>query len=212
MVATRDRLLPLVEIGAFAALIAIPLPVPTFIPLLVLASLSLWLRSASWGAMVDSGEHLGTDVAFGVLAGVGAQLALWLVFGSALDLNTMPVVRGNFTVLVTALIITWVGAAIAGEMLFRGYLIDRVRSALGALGGEFADPDSPGAVTLATMVAALFFGWHVADGSVHTFLGGTLAGLGYGVLYWTRKSLVLPIAVHAGFESTILVLNYLRVT
>lgn len=209
---TGKKLVPLAELGAFAAIIALPLPVPTFIPLLVLASVSLWVRADSWGAMVDSVEHVRIDIATGLAIGTLGQLGLWLMFGSGLDLNTMPVVRGNLSLLITALIITWAGAAIASEMLFRGYLIRRVSDLLGAFGGEFSDRDSPGTVTLATMVAALLFGWHVSDGSMHTFVGGTIAGLGYGVLYWSRKSLILPIAVHGAFESTVLVLGYLRLT
>lgn len=208
----KSLLAPAAELALVAAIIAVPLPIPTFIPLLILASVSLWMRSASWGQMVGSGEHFASDMAIGVAVGVVAQLGLWLLLGESLDLNTMPVVRGNISILISALIITWVGAAIASEMVFRGYLIRRVSDALGGLGGEFADADSPGTVTLATMSAALLFGWHVADGSLHTFFGGFFAGLGYGVLYFTRKSLILPIAVHGGFESTVLVLGYLRLT
>lgn len=191
------------ELTAFAVLIAVPLPVPDFLLLLVLASISVWMRGCSW---LDVGlraeNHIGRDIGIGLALGVGIGLALWQLFGLSLDLNVNPVIRGNLQLLITALVIGWVGGALVSEMVFRGYLFHRLR----ALFGE------PHGTVIALGISAFAFGWYASDGSPPQLIGAMFAGFGYGWMMLARGNLVLPIAMHGAFESTLLVLTYLKLT
>jgi len=204
----RDRVWAAIELVAVAAAIAgVTLfysDLPSLVPLVALASISLWARGKSWSDMglnrIDRGVII---VVCGVVVGAVAQLVLWWSAPALVDFNVLPQVRGSAEMLGTALLLVLVGSALAGEMVYRGYLFD-------VLDRLFADRRNEW-VTL--LLAAVVYGAATGGGLLIASLGKGAAGVGYGLLYRASgRNLVLPIAVHAGFESANLVLVYLGLT
>lgn len=216
-----------VEIAAAAAVLALaPREAPgtpgvwVLGGLLVVGSLGLWVRGAGWG---DVG--LGSPVARGRLAeeprtgrhvllglGLGALAALAASFlvgpglaaltGRSVESAALAAVEGNPFLLALALVLAW-AHALGAEMVFRGWLLDRLETVWpdGARPGR----DAPGPLIL----AALAYGWYLGDASAASIVGGALLGLGLGLLGRAgRPSLALPIATHGAFASLHLVLIY----
>lgn len=199
------------ELIALLCVPALALPVPAAAPLLAAAAVSLWLRGKGFGdvglaATTDSWAIFATGLVLGALA---LAAAAWLlgpavqkIASKQVEFNYLPPVRGNAAVLVQAVILAWAAAA-AAEMVFRGYLLDRLTGDLG-LSNAWA-----------IALSSALYGWAVAAGQGPglgpRFAGGLVMGAGYGALYLAgRRNLVLPIAFHGAFESGNLLLMYLR--
>ena len=203
-----------IEVAVLAVVPWLPLPVPAAVPLLVLAALSLWLRGKGFAEVgLVATPRAWPHVAIGVVLGVAAFIASSALVGPAarlaglgVDFNHLPPVRDNGSVLLSALLLAWAGAA-AAEMVFRGYVLDRLAGDLRL--SSFT----------AVLVGAALYGWALAagqdpgqdPGSLARVAGAALMGVGYGALYFAAgRNLLLPIAFHGAFESTNLLLLYLR--
>lgn len=203
-----------IEVAVLAVVPWLELPVPAAIPLLVLASVSLWLRDKGFAqvglvATPRAWPHFAIGVVLGVAGFVAASAVLGPAgrfAGLAIDFNHLPPVRGNGAVLLSALVLAW-ASALAAEMVFRGYVLDRL------LGDLRLSPIA------AVVIAAVVYGWVLAPGqdpgqdpgTIARFAGAALMGVGYGALYFAgRRNLILPIAFHGAFESTNLLVLYLR--
>ncbi len=199
-----------IELLGLLVIPTLALPLPAAAPLLVAAALSLWLRGKGFGdvglsATSDSWPSFGIGLMLGAVALTGAAWllgpALQQLASVSVEFNHLPPVRGNVEVLIQALILVWAGAA-AAEMVFRGYLLDRLTRELG-----LSD-------LWAIVLSAALYGWAIAlsqgTGTGAGFAGGFIMGIGYGALYLAgRRNLVLPIAFHGAFESTNLIFMYL---
>lgn len=205
------------ELGLIALLPVLPLPVPVAIPALLVAALSLWLRSRGFGdvglksplaaeRVVVIGLVLGGAAAGLFTALTGRPPAIpWLYDG--------PPVAGNAMIVLQALVVTWAQALVL-EMVFRGFVSDRVAVILGqGAPGEPRGTDSLGCV----VASAALYGWfvsipHAAVGPrlFALWLGAAVLGAGLHALKQAAGgSLVLPIACHGGFASVGLVATYL---
>jgi gamma-glutamylcyclotransferase len=182
-----------VELLAIGAVGLIELPVPRAAPLLVLASLSLWIRDRSWtdaGLRADPG-WAGLAAA-GLVVGAASQLVISIAAGG--PVQEQAVAQAGLTAASMVLLLQ-VAAAFASEMVFRGFLIERLE--------QVASKDA------AIAISAIAFAW-IAGGGVLAFGGALVAGLGYALLYIAGgRTLVLPIAVHIGFEATAIVIGVL---
>jgi hypothetical protein len=204
--------------------------------LLLVGSLGLWLRGAGWadvglaghgaagrhggsgghggagghGARQAAGPRTGQHALLGLALGALAALAASFLVGPGLGALTgrkveaaaLAAVEGNAAVLLQALLLAWVHA-LGAEMVFRGWLLDRLE----AVWPDSARPgaDAPGPLVL----AGLAYGWYLGDGSAGGVAGGTLLGVGLGLLCRAgRPSLTLAIATHGAFASAHLVLVY----
>jgi uncharacterized protein len=171
--------------------------------LFVLAWLSLRIRGLKWR---DVGYALyrnwSTTIALGVLAGVGieamelfwTQPLLARVFHEMPDLSEFNRVQGNIRWLAGSLLLTWTLFAFGEELVFRGYLMNRVA-------GLFTGPRARWAVAL--VLANLAFGlshFHQGPtGIVENFLDGMILG----VLYLAfGRNLAVPIVAH-GITDTV---------
>lgn len=198
------------ELALVCGVIAVGFPVSVMLPLLVLASVALWARKRSW---IEVGFDITDDFVhlamMGLVLGAAAQLfnvavlkpELESLTGRAVELNHMPPLRGNASVLVNAVILTW-GFVVATEMVFRGYLIDRVAALV---------KDKGVAHGVGVVVSAGLYAWAVGGGRLEGVVGAFIAGVGYGYLYLAAgRQLVLPIAFAAAFETVGLVAIYLK--
>jgi membrane protease YdiL (CAAX protease family) len=108
---------------------------------------------------------------------------------------------GNLKVTLLFLVLTWVLAAFGEEMVYRGYLMNRVA-------GLFNHARRPWLISLLVV--------HVAFAAAHAYQGWTgaidegLMGLLLGVIYLrTGRNLAVPIVAHGITDSIDFVLMFL---
>lgn len=175
------------------------------IVLLAVASIDRWARGKSW---TEPGPPVPGLTIAGVGLGLVALGAALLFAGPALERATersidwtqIAAVRGNLGVLVTAIAV--LGAqAIASELVFRRWLLDRIDGRLHGLGGK------PWLAAIAAAVAeGVVSGGHLGSG-----LGAAAAGFGFGLLYLGAGRRLAPaIACRLAFEIGALLVVYAR--
>ena len=178
--------------------------------LLLLGWASLWLRKIGWR---DIGLRryrswaatFGVGLALGVLLEafflfVGYPVLSWLT-GRPANLEDFRPLIGNFKLLVLALAGAWALAGFGEEMVYRGYLLNRVAD----LGGR----------TRRAWIASLVL-VSVGFGLAHTYQGVTgvieagLDGALVALMYFgTGRNLSIPIFVHGFTDTAELILIYL---
>jgi uncharacterized protein len=132
------NVLAAVEAGAAAVTVVLDLLLPTLV-LLAIAALSLLVRRERLGSL---GLHRkgGGDLVLKMLG----FAALWSVFqlgvtmpvanhlsGEEQDLSAFDGLEGDLGMLVGLLVLSWTLAAFGEELAYRGYLLTRLREALG---------------------------------------------------------------------------------
>jgi membrane protease YdiL (CAAX protease family) len=185
---------------------------PATIPLLLLGSLSLWLRQSGW-------RQIGLDRPASwrrtIVAGVGIAVAWtaldwWLVLpllkritGQSVDLSEYAALPGNPGMLLVWVALSWTLAAFGEEMVYRGYLLNRLADLLGRTKAGWA---------LSLVVMGLLFGWG------HNFQGTTglvmslYDGIVLGVLYLASgRNLWLTVIEHGAGNTLGFILIYLGV-
>lgn len=191
-----------VEVAVVVAASIFALPVPAVVPLLIAASLSLWLRGRSWGG-VFKGPAIYAPI--GALAGAAAlAFALFVstplveaMTDHAVQWSMYPVVRGSGGTAIMVAIVVAV-SAVAAELVLRGWLVERAlelraHPVLAILAGAIAE--------------AL-----ISDGDLGMRIGAGLFGIGCGWMYVAGgRSVVAPICARLVFSLGALLLEALRV-
>jgi uncharacterized protein len=165
--------------------------------LFALAWLSLRLRGLRWRNVgLAWFENWPTTLALGVLAGVSIEVVelfctqpvLASVFHEMPDLSAFDRVQGNIKWLAGCLALTWTVFAFGEELVFRGYLMNRIA-------GLFISPRIGWAVTL--VLANLVFGLsHFQQGPTgiaENFLDGVILG---ALFLACGRRLAVPIVAH----------------
>lgn len=177
--------------------------------LLVVGWISLWARKIGWRSV---GLTRYRSWAITLAAGVGAGLLLeafqffisqpllvWLL-GKQPDLNDFRALTGNLKLTLIFLALTWTLGAFGEEMVYRGYLMNRVADLLHRTRRAW----------IVSLIAV-----HVGFGLAHAYQGVTgiidegLAGLLLGLLYLrTGRNLAVPIIAHGIGDSIDFVLIF----
>lgn len=178
--------------------------------LILLGWLSLRLRGIGWrgvGLTLPLGWH--RSLALGTVTGIALEIhsaflveptLAWL-FGKTADLSDFRPLVGNVTLLLVVLAANWALAACGEEIVYRGYLMNRVA---GLAGGT----TTAWAVSLAAVSA--LFGWAHVDQGLTGQVQAAFDGLMLGLLYLgTRRNLLVPIVSHGVSNSLAFVLIYL---
>jgi hypothetical protein len=193
------------EIAAVLALAVAPLPeaVPIALPLVVLATLSRWVRRRDWGQLMSaSGWTMAVGAAAGLAALVLAVIVgtpfVELMSGRAVEWAAFPVVRGNASQgLLVAMIV--IAMAIATELALRGWIVERMLEL------------SPGPPILPVLVGAIAEAL-VTRGDLAARLGAGLFGAGLGWMYVAAgRSVVPPICARIAFTLGAVALEAVRV-
>jgi membrane protease YdiL (CAAX protease family) len=184
----------------------------TVIPMLAIAWASLRLRGMKWK---DVGLTIPGDwpviAAGGIVIGIVAMAInvfaltpfLTRATGSTVDLSSITFVKSNILNLMAGLGFIWVLAALAEEMVYRGYIMNR----LADLAGHGFTGDA-----LALAVSALLFTIVHARPDAASMIGLFFAGLFDGFLYLAaRRNLMLPIVVHGIMDSIALFMVFLGI-
>ena len=193
-------LLAAVEAAAAAVAVILDLLIPTFV-LLAMAALSLLARRTGLASL---GLHRIAELS--LVWKMLAFAALWSLFqigvtkpianhvsGEKQDLSGFEGLEGNIGMLAVYLVLGWTLAAFGEELAYRGYLLTRVREALG--GGRTA-------LVVAVLVSSLLFGFaHGEQGLIGVFVV-TLDALAWAGLRLHYKTLWASILAH-GFNNTL---------
>jgi membrane protease YdiL (CAAX protease family) len=174
--------------------------------LFLLAWVTLRLRSQTWRSVGWAiYRSWGRTFALGVLLGIGNELLELFVTQPLLvrlfhrwpDLSDLRPLVGNRNLLVLALLLTWTLAAVGEELVYRGYLMNRVADLFGR---------TRTAWTLSVILTSILFGFGHYDqgaiGQIENVIGGCFLAVFY--LACGRK-LAVPIMAH-GVQDTIDVL------
>lgn len=173
------------------------LPMPrTIIPLLLLGWLSLWLRRLgwrdvgfrrpqSWLLTAFAGIVIGALVVFFSKAILPILLRL---MGETYDPSGLSYLRGNLPVFLVLLAFTWPLAAVGEEIVYRGYVLNRLADLFGR---------SKMGWGISIMLSALMFSLAHGVYDLWFILITSLYGLLLGGLYLiSRCNLSLSIIVH----------------
>jgi membrane protease YdiL (CAAX protease family) len=178
--------------------------------LLILGWISLWFRRVGWrGVGLKLYRSWRLTLGLGLLAGLAMEafelfvsqpiLVRWL--GKQPDLEMFRALHGNPRLTLVALALAWTLAAFGEEMVYRGYLMNRVADLFNRTRTAW----------VISLVAV-----HVAFGLAHAYQGITgiidegLMGVLLGLMYLgTGRNLAVPIVAHGVADTTDLVLMFL---
>ena len=165
--------------------------------LLALGWISLRLRGVTWR---DVGLRLPPNwmwlVGGGVAAGVAMELLelfvtqplLVALTGKFPDLAELHALVGNLKLLVVWIVVSWTLAALGEELVWRGYLMNRMAEFFGGRRGGW----------VATLIlASVVFGLAHADQGVTGVAENAFDGMLLGLLYCAGgRNLIMPIVAH----------------
>lgn len=207
------RLLILIEILIAAGVLLCGalniLPFGSVSMLIVIATVSMWLRSEGLRAIGLEGRRLGPKIvllssAFGVFYQAVSLVVLdplaWQVTGVQQDLSMFAEIHGNVRLLLRYLAMAWTLAAFGEEFVFRGYLLNRIAQLW---------ENSPGALWMGIVVSSIL------GTSVHVYQGiagmilVAVHGFVFSVLYvLTGRNLWVTIFAHGVYDTTALLLIF----
>ena len=179
--------------------------------LVALGWVSLRIRRSGWRAVgLTVYRNWKTTILLGVAVGVGLEVVelfitqpfLVRVLHQEPDLSVFNSVAGNWKLLLIFIALSWTLAAFGEEMVYRGYLMNRVAGLLKK--------------TRAAWIVSLIV-VHVGFGFAHAYQGATgiidegFMGMLLGLVYLrTRRSLAVPIVAHGVSDSIDMILMFLR--
>jgi membrane protease YdiL (CAAX protease family) len=171
--------------------------------LLVFAWISLRVRNLRWRSV---GLSLFRDWKTTVVVGIGAGLVLEgfqlfvsqpilvMVLGKQADLELFRALTGNWKMSLLFLALVWTVAAFGEEMVYRGYLMNRVADLLNR---------TPLSWIISLIAVHAVFGLAHAYQGITGALDEGLMGLLLGILYLrTGRNLAIPIIAH-GIQDSI---------
>jgi hypothetical protein len=176
--------------------------VPVALPLLVLASLSRWVRGRDWGQLLGGdGRAVAVSAAAGLVArglavGVGTPF-VELLSNRAVEWSAFPVVRGSAMQAALVALIA-IAMATASELALRGWIVERVMEL------------SPGPPILPVLVGAIAEGL-VTQGDLASRIGAGVFGAGLGWIYVSAgRNVVAPVCARVAFGLGAVSLEALR--
>jgi len=184
-----------------------PFATGTLLFVLPIGWLSLRLRRLTWRDVglvwPANGRRL---VVLGLVGGVAMQALLSLAVDPLLKMagvrppdveGLTKLASGGIGGLVLTLLVGWIIGGLLEEMCFRGYLLSRVRSAIGGRRGAI----------IAVGLSGIYFGlshWYQGpNGVIEAGLTGLLCGAAYVA---TGGNLLLPIILHGAVDTVGIIL------
>jgi membrane protease YdiL (CAAX protease family) len=179
------------------------------LPLLLFGWFSMWLRRVGWSQLglsrpPDWLKTLGAATLIAIaydLLDISLILpALHRLTGEPLDLAAFASVKGNTGMLMLLIAASWISAAFPEEMLYRGYILNRLTDIFGKR--------RTGWIVSAILVCLVFGFAHHAQG-ITGILDNVIAGGLFVALYFAvRRNLWLPILVHGMIDTISVILLY----
>jgi hypothetical protein len=177
--------------------------------LLAAGSIVLFLRDDRWFPPRPADDGTGATLAAaagGTVVGIAALALAWWLGPASVEWTTEPVVRGSAAIAGQVMLVTLV-LAVAAELVFRRWLVDRIAALVLARGEPRAVALAAGVLIAATIEAA------VSPAGGGSRVGTLVGGLGLGAIYVTSGGrLAACLTARAAFDLGALLLQALRVT
>lgn len=188
------------EAVAAAVAVLLDLLIPSLV-LLAMAVVSLAARRAGPGTLGFrslGGWRVAGKVFLLTVVWSGVQLSVTMpvanhLSGQEQDLDAFADLQGNLGLLVVLLVVGWVLGALAEEVAYRGYLLTRLRGALGS--------GRVGAVLAVVLSSALFGIAHTEQGVVGAAVV-TLDGIFFCALRYRFRTVWAAVLAH-GFNNSL---------
>lgn len=156
-------------------------------------------RPRSWGTAVLVGIAVGAGMEVLELFVTQPLLARWL--GKMPDLSDFADMTGNLKLFLFYVVLVWVLGALGEEIVYRGYLMDRVA-------GVFRNTKVAWVVSL--IVVSIVFGCGHIDQGATGMIENVWNGLLLGALYLAcGRNLAIPVIAHAFTDTLDFFLIYL---
>ncbi|PKO12191.1 MAG: hypothetical protein CVU39_25300 [Chloroflexi bacterium HGW-Chloroflexi-10] len=178
--------------------------------LFIIGWLSLRLRKSGWAYIgLSRPTNWLRTIGFGIIAGLAYQaISMWLIVpllhkltNKPLDLSQFESLRSNSTLLIISLVSVWIIAAFGEEMVYRGYLLNRISDLL---------ERNQAAWIAAAIGSSVLFGYGHAyqgiTGIIDTFLFGCVMA---GLYLMRQRNLWLPIIAHGVYDTAALIMIFL---
>jgi len=186
--------------AGLAAFVVVLLGNGLFVPLSALLVLA-WARLSSTplhelglARPIEPWRILGRGVAMGVIAKLVFKSVLMPLLGAPPVNAAYAYLTGNAAALPGMVLLVLVGAGFGEEVVFRGYLFERLRKLL----GRWRRRD-----LLVVALSSLVFGAvHLPEQGLHGAEQAALLGMLLGGIYLREKTLWMPMVVHAAFDLT----------
>jgi membrane protease YdiL (CAAX protease family)/predicted enzyme related to lactoylglutathione lyase len=181
-------------------------------PLLLIMGL-LWLSGNNWSKLGLRKQGPWRDTIFsGLITGVAFTLvAMFIILPLSSYLAHItpnlriwaPHARGDFLLFVGNLITIWSSQAVAEELIFRGYLLNRL--------GDLCGRDARGWI-LASFVQAAICGLSYLNGGFVAVMATSLLGLVLSLLYFLTRQHLWPCIIAHGVVGTLFLLLSLLIS
>jgi membrane protease YdiL (CAAX protease family) len=178
--------------------------------LLLLAWISLRIRRIQWKQIGFARYRTWTRILLlGITYGVGLEVfdlfgkqpLLTRLFGKPPDLSNFAAVRGNLKFALVAIVLIWILAAFGEELVYRGYLMNRV--------ADLGRGTRTAWIVSLFVTSALFGFSHYQQGLTGIIEEGS-DGLILGLMYLAyRRNLAIPIVAHGVCDTIDIALLFL---
>ncbi len=150
-----------------------------------------WHRPQNWIRTLFL-VFLGVGILFGLIRLLKPLITKFT--GQSLDISHFQGMRGDLVVLGAGLLIVWTVASFGEEMVFRGYVLNRV--------AELSVNRRVGWI-LGVLVSSIIFGLgHVYQGWTGVFLAALAGGVYSAAYFLDRRCLWAPILIHGLYDTT----------
>lgn len=208
---TRRAIALVLELGGLALAVALG-GVGGLIAILAAVSVARWVRGGRWFVARDGDGAAGWSALGGAAVGAGALAAAWMLSpavaglaDASVEWTTEPVVRGSWSLALTVAAVT-LALGVAGELVFRRWLVDRVAGWVQARGAVRTAALVVGVLAASAIEAAVS-----ARGGEP--VGTFVAGVGVGTLYVGAGGRLAPcLSARLVFDLGAILLQALRVT
>jgi membrane protease YdiL (CAAX protease family) len=180
--------------------------------LFVVGWISLRLRGVRWREVgLAVCRNWTTTVALGVACGAAIETLQLSVTeplvgrfsGATPDLSDFRALKGNLPLALVALAVVWVLAALGEELVYRGYLLNRV--------ADFGGGTRP-AWILAVVASSALFGFAHMDQGLTGQIVESIAGVWLALVYLAAgRNLAVPIIAHGAIDTIDVAMIYLGI-